>query len=121
MPFGLTNALAIFQALMNTIFKSFLRKFVLVFFDGILIYSRDTVDHVEHMRKVLSVLREHELYVNKKKCSFAQQKVEYLGHIISGEGVEVDQKRSSRLLSGQNLRTSKKLEVFWGSRGIIDV
>ena len=88
MPFGLTNALATFQALMNTIFKPYLRKFVLVFFDDILVYRKNEKEHVSHMEKVLSTLRDHALYANKKKCSFAQLKIEY--QVISGEGVVVD-------------------------------
>ncbi|KAA0042009.1 Transposon Ty3-I Gag-Pol polyprotein [Cucumis melo var. makuwa] len=89
MSFGLTNAPATFQTLMNTIFKPYQRKFVLVFFDDILVYSKNEKKHVNHLEKVLSTLRDHALYVNRKNCSFARLKIEYLGHIISG-GVEVD-------------------------------
>ncbi|KAA0047682.1 ty3-gypsy retroelement transposase [Cucumis melo var. makuwa] len=74
-------------ASINAIFKPHMRKFVSVFFDDILIYSKNVDEHVNHMELVLSILRKHELYANKKKCSFVQSKVEYLGHVISGEGV----------------------------------
>ncbi|KAA0053501.1 RNA-directed DNA polymerase-like protein [Cucumis melo var. makuwa] len=90
MSFGITNAPSAFQALMNTIFKPYLRHFVLVFFDDILIYSKNLEEHMQHLEVVLDVLRENELYANMGKCNFAKTRVGYLGRIILGKGIEVD-------------------------------
>lgn len=77
MPFGLTNATISFQALMNQVFAPYLRKFILVFFDNILIYSPDLPAHVNHLTVALLLLRENTLYAKLSKCSFAQPQVEY--------------------------------------------
>ena len=87
MPFGLTNAPAIFQALMNQLFLPYLRKFILVFFDDILVYSPTIEEHLMHLRTTFEILKSHQLYVKLSKCTFAAKEVEYLGHIICGEGI----------------------------------
>jgi hypothetical protein len=89
-PFGLSNAPVIFMCLMNGVFREYLDKFVIVFLDDILVYSKSEEEHEYHLRTVLQVLREHQLYAKLSKCSFYHNKIHYLGHIISEEGITVD-------------------------------
>ena len=92
MPFGLTNAPAIFQHLMNNIFREFL-NFVVCYLDDILIYSRDIKQHEEHVRLVLDKLRNVDLYAKLKKCNFHQSQVKFLGYIVSCDCISMDQKK----------------------------
>lgn len=117
MPFGLTNAPSTFQNLMNDVFRPLLRKSVLVFFDDILIYSQDWDSHLRHVREVLGLLSTHSLVVNKKKCSFAQQTVEYLGHVISENGVAVDPSKVISVLQWPQPRNVKGVRGFLGLTG----
>ncbi|CAA0840354.1 Uncharacterized mitochondrial protein AtMg00860, partial [Striga hermonthica] len=93
MPFGLCNAPSTFQFTMNSIFKEHLRKFVLVFFDDILVYSKSWGEHLEHLRVVLDVLEANSFHIKPSKCSFGQEMVGYLGHFISHNGVTVDPRK----------------------------
>ena len=90
MSFGLTNAPAYFMSMMNKVFMEFLDKFVVVFIDDILVYSKNEEEHKEHLRLVLEKLREHQLYAKFSKCEVWLKEVGSLGHVISGEGIEVD-------------------------------
>ena len=93
MPSGLTNAPAVFMALMNMVFQPYLDRFVIVFIDDILVYSRDEEEHANHLRLVLQTLREKQLYAKFNKCEFWLDQVVFLGHIVSGEGIKVDPKK----------------------------
>lgn len=90
MPFGPCNTPATFQSLMNQVFSQFLRKFILVFFDDILIYSKSYDDYHHHLELTLATIRANQLYAKMSKCQFGQDKIEYRGHIISYEGVATD-------------------------------
>jgi hypothetical protein len=90
MSFGLTNAPAYFMNLMNKVFMEELEKFVVVFIDDILVYSKSVEEHEQHLRVVLGKLRAHKLYAKFSKCEFWLEKISFLGHILTAKGVEVD-------------------------------
>ncbi|XP_078447009.1 uncharacterized protein LOC144715877 [Wolffia australiana] len=99
MPFGLMNAPATFQSLMNHLFHPYLRKFLLVFFDDILIYSKSLEDHESHLQQVFTVLADNDLHVNPKKCQLACNQLEFLGHWISHQGVMADKSKVEAMVS----------------------
>jgi hypothetical protein len=117
MPFGLCNAPATFQALMNDVLRPFLRRFVLVFFDDILIYSKSWADHLRHLRAVLSALRQHTLFVKRSKCAFAVASVAYLGHTISEAGVAMDSSKVQAIHDWPVPRSARAVRGFLGLAG----
>ena len=96
MSFGQTNAPAYFMYLINSVFMLDLDKFVVVFIDDIMIYLENEADHAEHLRIILSRLREHKLYVKFNKCEFWLSKVPFLGHILSRDGISIDHPKYKR-------------------------
>ena len=114
MSFGLTNTPATFSRLMNSIFMEYLDKFVVVYLDDILIYSKNEKEHAEHLRLVLEKLREHRLYAKFSKCEFWLPEVTYLGHVISGKGIPVNPERVKAVLDWTPPETVKQVRSFLG-------
>lgn len=117
MPFGLMNAPATFQATMNDIFRPYLRKFILVFFDDILVYSQNNHDHLHHLKLALAVLLDHSFIANQSKCRFGCKQIDYLGHIISGDGVAVDPEKVKCIVAWPEPRNVKGVRGFLGLTG----
>jgi hypothetical protein len=117
MPFGLTNAPSTFQSLMNEIFRPYSRKFILVFFDDILVYSANFNDHLIHLKTTLEVLRAHQMFAKKSKCRFGCSEIEYLGHLISAEGVKADGKKLIAMVEWPKPKSLKALRGFLGLTG----
>lgn len=112
--FGLTNAPATFQAEMNRIFAPYLNKFVVVYLDDILIFSKTAAEHVEHLRLVLEALRKHKLYAKRSKCDFHQPEVKFLGHIVGQGVIKVDPTKVATVTAWPEPKTVAELRSFLG-------
>lgn len=116
MLFGLTNAPTTFQSIMNSIFHKYLRKFVIIFFDDILIYSASLENHVLHLRRVFE-LREHQLLAKLSKCTCGRPSVGFLGHIIASDGVHPDPEKIKAMVEWRSPSNIKLLRGFLGLTG----
>jgi hypothetical protein len=114
MPFGLTNAPATFQSCMNHIFRGQLRKYLLVFFDDMLIYNKTWDEHLAHLGKVLDIMKVQSLYAKESKCEFGMRELLYLGHIISGQGVQVHQEKIRAIVDWPTPKNLTELRGFFG-------
>jgi hypothetical protein len=114
MPFGLTNAPATFQSCMNHVFNKQLRKYLLVFFDDLLIYSKTWEEHLKHVDHILSIMEELSLYAKESKCEIGMTEVLYLGHIIGAKGVQVHQEKIQAIINWPTPRTLTELKIFLG-------
>ncbi|KAJ0694286.1 putative nucleotidyltransferase, Ribonuclease H [Helianthus annuus] len=121
MSFGLTNAPAAFMDLMNRVCRHMLDKYVIVFIDGILIYSRSEAEHASHLRDVLETLRKEKLYAKFSKCAFWLREVQFLGHVIDADGVHVDPTKVDAVMNWVPPKNPSEIKSFLGLAGKLQV
>ncbi|KAJ9539536.1 hypothetical protein OSB04_032269 [Centaurea solstitialis] len=117
MPFGLTNAPAVFMDLMNRVCRPYLDKFVIVFIDDILIYSRDKKEHEQHLRLILELLKTEKLYAKFSKCEFWIREVHFLGHVVNEKGIHVDPAKVEAIKKWEVPKTPTEIRQFLGLAG----
>ncbi|GJU88448.1 putative reverse transcriptase domain-containing protein [Tanacetum coccineum] len=117
MPFGLTNAPEVFVDLMNRICKPYLDRFVIVFIDDILIYSKSRKEHEGYLKLIMRLLKKEELYAKFSKCEFWLSKVQFLGHVIDSEGIHVDPAKIESIKDWVSPKTPTEICQFLGLAG----
>ncbi|KAI3790633.1 hypothetical protein L2E82_03826 [Cichorium intybus] len=117
MPFGLTNAPAVFMDLMNRVCKPFLDRFVIVFIDDILAFSKSEAEHEVHLREVMRTLKNEQLYAKLSKCDFWLREVQVLGHVVSAEGIKVDPAKIEAVMKWEPPKTPTEVRSFLGLAG----
>ncbi|KAD5802711.1 hypothetical protein E3N88_14071 [Mikania micrantha] len=117
MPFGLTNAPAVFMDLMNRVCRPYLDKFVIVFIDDILVYSRSQQEHAQHLKLILELLAREKLYAKFSKCEFWLREVQFLGHVVNQDGIQVDPNKIKAVEQWKTPRTPTEIRQFLGLAG----
>ena len=117
MPFGLTNSPTTFMDLMHRVFQPYLDRFFVIFVDDILIYSQSEWEHEYHLRIVLQLLRDHQLYAKFSKCEFWLTEVRFLGHVVSASGVSVDLEKVEAVMSWERSKLVFEIRSFLGLDG----
>ena len=117
MSFGLTNAPTAFMDLMNRVFRPYLDRFVIIFIDDILVYSRSELEHETHLGLVLQTLRQHRLYAKFNKCEFWLSQVGFLGHVVSTDGIYVDPQKVEAVANWEQPTTVTEVRSFLGLAG----
>ncbi|GKD47765.1 putative reverse transcriptase domain-containing protein [Tanacetum coccineum] len=116
MSFGLTNAPRVFMDQMNWVCKSYLEKFMIVFIDDILIYSKNKKEHEGHLKLILRLLKKEELFAKFSKCEFWLSKVQFLGHMIDSEGIHVDPANIESIARPMTNLIQKSVKFDWGEK-----